>query len=146
MTETFDPATAKGLTVDLYYGSYESTNCVWNRPGGRPTSVTVVAIRDETTVSRSQAPLRPLPEDLRAPFTATPERPAAVLVKRRVGRTIWSIEPLTPPEAERTPFMAGGSYAGTTDSRFGEITGMYGAVSVHDYSETWAQYRAMTID
>jgi hypothetical protein len=145
MTEPFDPQTAKGLTVDLYYGSYESTSCVWNRPGARPTSVTIVAIRDETT-SRSQAALQPLPEDLRAPFTATPERPAAVLVKRRVGRTIWHIEPLTPPEAGRTSFMAGGCYAGTSDSRFSEITGFYGAVSVHDYSETWAAYRAMSVD
>lgn len=141
--EGFDPQTAKGLTVDLYYGRYESTACAWNRPDGRPGSVTVVAIRDETVNPIGKpAPLQPLPASARAPFTATPERPAAVLVKRRVGRVIWHIEPLAPPEAGHTSFMAGGCYAGTSDSRFGEITGFYGAVSVHDFSEMWAQYNA----
>lgn len=136
---TSDPSTWRGLTVDLYRSDYRSDNCVWNREGG-PDSVTLVAIRDER--QGGGAPLMPLPASLHAPSTPSPRQPAAVLVVRHVGRMVFHIEPLTSPEQGRTPFMAGGSYAGSSDSRFGDLINFYGAVKVHDFSETWAQYNA----
>lgn len=40
--------------------------------------------------------------------------------------------------------MFGGNYAGTSDSRFGEAVGFYGAVAIHDRFETVAQYEALS--
>lgn len=149
MTETFDPQAASGMHVGLYYGRYASRNCAWNREGARPENVSVVAIRDERYPRRPGAELEPLPRHMQV-FKASESSPAAVLVIRNMGEYIlFSVEPLTPPEAGRTPFMAGGSLAETSDSRWGELLAEYspqarfvGGVKVHDYSETWAAYNS----
>jgi hypothetical protein len=148
MTETFDPQTASGMHVGLYFGRYASRNCAWNREGARPEDVTVVAILDERYPRHVGAELEPLPRNMQV-FKASEKSPAAVLKIRNMGEEIlFSIEPLTPPEAGRTPFMSGGSLAETTDSRWSQLLGsylgkgrrFYAGVHVHDYSETWAAY------
>jgi hypothetical protein len=40
--------------------------------------------------------------------------------------------------------MAGGNYAASSDSRFGEAVGFYGAVSIHDRFETMEQYALLS--
>jgi hypothetical protein len=78
------------------------------------------------------------------PFEATEDAPAVRLVRRHLGaRTIFHVEPVESPEG--TPWMAGGTYVGCTDSRLSNATdGQYGALSFHDRSESWALYNSMT--
>ena len=76
-------------------------------------------------------------------FAPVPEcRPAALLYLRHVGRPVWSIVPALGPSASveavrwhLTTLMMGGNFAHTSDSRLGQITGMYGAVAIHDRTE-----------
>lgn len=95
--------------------------------GGRETLVTVTPLDQRSQV-----------------FTATGDRPAVWLHRRNLGGSeIWSIVPATPaPTTDQTAlrrhmsgWMVGGAYGGTPDSRFRAITGMYGAVAVHDRTE-----------
>lgn len=43
-------------------------------------------------------------------------------------------------------WMAGGNFVGTSDSRFAEGVTALGAIPVHDRSETYAVYRALSSD
>lgn len=72
------------------------------------------------------------------PFDPTPDRPAARLATNGMGNPI--IVPASAPEDGLTPWMAGGTFAYTSDSRFSRATGLYAAVPVHDYAEPWAAY------
>lgn len=76
--------------------------------------------------------------NLDGPFEPTPDRPAAVLTRNGVGDPI--IRPDAMPDQASTPWMAGGTFAYTSDSRFARATGVYAAIPVHDYAESWAQY------
>lgn len=90
--------------------------------------VTIVGMREGIN---SDAEIEPLPR--RAQCCApTKKAPAAVLVKRYLqGVTVWHVEPL-----EATGWlMAGGTYCATSDSRINEITGVYGALALHDRIE-----------
>lgn len=73
---------------------------------------------------------------MRAPHSVTEDAPAVVLVVRRLFgriRTV-SVEPYQ-PDGPGLHYMAGGTYVATSDSRFGDVTGFYGAVSLHDRHE-----------
>lgn len=64
------------------------------------------------------------------------------LVKRNLfGSDIYHIEPYA--EATEIGWMFGGNYAATSDYRFGEMTGIYGAIAIHDRQETQEQYDMM---
>ena len=71
-----------------------------------------------------------------------PPENLVVYVERCIGgRRCGYIEPFADPPAGRTPYMSGGAYAASCDSRFSDmIGGMYGAVPVHDRTETWEEY------
>lgn len=82
---------------------------------------------------------------IRGPFKPTPESPAVKVVTYNTGsRKHVHIEPVEPCPAGYVGYMAGGSYVATTDSRFSEATGFYGAVSFHDRTETPAEYEALS--
>lgn len=57
------------------------------------------------------------------------------------GKKCGYLRPYADPEPGRTDYMFGGAYGATSDSRFSDmIGGMYGAVPIHDRTETWEQY------
>lgn len=70
------------------------------------------------------------------PFTPCKDYPAAKLVKR--GRN-YVVVPVEEPGEGRTPYMDGGSYAATSDSRWSSVVG-FSAIPIHDRSETWELY------
>ena len=98
-----------GLIVNIYRGDYDSD---LNRFRGA-RSVTVVNVP--------------------GPFDPTPERPAARLDRNAYGSVI--LVPDEPVGEGFTPYMFGGTFASSSDSRFRQAAGIYGAVPVHDRSE-----------
>lgn len=76
------------------------------------------------------------------PFEPTDERPAAILVDGPRGTK--HIKPADDYSDKDGVQMAGGTFANTSDSRFSEAVGFYGAVSIHDRRETWAEYDRMS--
>lgn len=131
-----------GLRVHRFPSEYASSS----GPFGSARHVTVVGIVDHRyPADLSKREVQPLPEDERGPFVPSEDAPAAVLVYRNMGETqLVHVEPLTVPAGEtHTPWMSGGGYAGTTDSRWSRLIGFYGAASVHDYCETWQRYNEM---
>lgn len=70
------------------------------------------------------------------PFAPSKEYPAATLVRN--GRD-WIVRPVEETSKGHTPYMDGGSYAATSDSRWTAKVGM-AAVPIHDRSETWEVY------
>lgn len=74
-----------------------------------------------------------------------PENVFKVVKRDLFGRTIYHLEPLMPVNEGCVGWMAGGNFANTSDSRFGELIGkMYGAVSIHDRQETTRQYNLLS--
>ena len=82
------------------------------------------------------------------PWEVDGDDPALFQLKANVFGTI-RLEPRNKPQGMCGPMM-GGSYAGTSDSRFSRmverLTGQpwHGAVAVHDRFETWAQYEFLS--
>lgn len=80
------------------------------------------------------------------PFDADEQNPPENLVKlvyRRIGnKDVYHIEPVK--AAAGAGWMAGGNYAGCSDSRFSAMTGIYGAISIHDRDESWQMYERMS--
>lgn len=74
------------------------------------------------------------------PFAPNAEYPAAKLVRHGDS---WIVRPVSEPAEGHTPYMDGGSYAATSDSRWTRKVG-YGAVPVHDRSETWDLYEQLS--
>jgi hypothetical protein len=74
--------------------------------------------------------------NVEGPFKPCEEYPPATLVKNGSG---WVVRPFEKPNEGRTPYMDGGSYASTCDSRWTSKVGM-SAVPIHDRSETWEAY------
>lgn len=60
------------------------------------------------------------------------------------GERCGYIRPYAEHPEDRTPYMAGGAYAASSDSRFSEMVGIYGAVPVHDRTETWEEYELLS--
>lgn len=59
------------------------------------------------------------------------------------GERCGYLEPYAPCPAGCVGWMFGGSYAASCDSGFSRMVGIYGAVAVHDRTETQEQYDAM---
>lgn len=74
--------------------------------------------------------------NVKGPFSPNPEYPAAMLVKRGNDHVVV---PVGDPGTHRTPWMDGGSYAATSDSRWSSVVG-FSAIPIHDRSETWKNY------
>lgn len=68
------------------------------------------------------------------------------LVKREFPwcGTVYHIEPVARPDQGNVGWMAGGNFASSSDSRFSEMTGVYGALSIHDRQETPEMYEMLS--
>lgn len=68
--------------------------------------------------------------------------PVVQVVKRTIlGRDIYHVEPVKKVPSGHVGWMAGGNYCTSCDSRFTELVdGMYGAVAIHDRSESQEMY------
>ena len=121
---------AKGLFVEVLRGALFG-DCTADGASSRYDEFTLVEIVRESFLGNE---VTPMPEGSRV-FAATEKRPAARLVHRNLnGRGIWHVEPIV--DAPQQPWlMAGGNYAAQGDSRISEITGVYGALSIHDRKE-----------
>ena len=72
------------------------------------------------------------------PFEPSERNPAAILVNGSYGSKHIRPAKLVAGEwiADRDKwYMAGGNFAATSDSRFSDAVGFYGAVSIHDRTE-----------
>ena len=85
------------------------------------------------------------------PFKPTADRPAALLVKGPLGdpTVVPAVQDATGEWVpEKRPGivgpMAGGNYVATSDSRWRQAVGFYGAVPVHDRFETVEQYERLS--
>ena len=139
----------RGLTMYVYRDNLG--DCSNGGISSRCDRVTVVGVVTDMQGGRSE--LRPFPDSAMAPFAATEDAPAVVVVKRKLfggRRTVLSVEPLEQVDPKHgTPWMAGGCYVATSDSRLRELLGadeFYGALSFHDRTESWELYAAMTRD
>lgn len=70
--------------------------------------------------------------------TNPPEELVKMVKRERWGKTIYHIEPYARPQ--HLGWMAGGNYAESSDSRFGDMINFYGAVAIHDRQETQELY------
>lgn len=127
-----DKKVVKGLRCDIYRGSYRSKNNMLGHVG----EVTLVGPEIDAVGGNV--------------FEPTADAPAVRLVLRNMRGPIVHAEPVDKPEGLCGP-MAGGSFIETSDSRFDEairkLLGheFYGAVTLHDYFETWEQYQRNSI-
>lgn len=79
--------------------------------------------------------------NVEGPFSPGKDTPAATLVKR--GRE-WVVVPVEEPKEGHTPYMDGGTYAATSDSRWFQAVKTTAAIPVHDRSETWELAAALS--
>jgi hypothetical protein len=75
-------------------------------------------------------------------FAATDDAPAVRLVRR--GSTVH-FEPVEEKPDGHVGYMASGAHVESSDSRFIEVVGFYGAVALHDRTESQAHYDALSI-
>lgn len=117
----------QGLTASIFEDK-QIGNCSNGGISSRCKQVTVVGLGKRAEI-----------------FEPTDDAPAVKLVKRTIGgRTVVHAEPVNAPPAGHIGWMAGGAFISTSDSRFSEAAGFYGAVSLHDRCETPAQYDALS--
>lgn len=93
-----------GLRVEIVRGKYRSPRCYFDGVS-------------EVTVVNVPGPSEP-----------TEDAPAAVLSTNAYGQAV-----VRPDMPDAGWLAMGGSYAATTDSRWREAHGVYGAIPVHDY-------------
>ena len=127
-----EPEPRKGLILSVYRNA-ELGDCTNGGITATANSVTVTGIRRGGR-TRKPGPVELLPRTMRV-FTPSERAPEVTLVIRENGSGgHWlSLEPAGADES--CWWMAGGNYAGTTDSRWGELAEGTDLVSVHDRSE-----------
>ena len=132
----------KGLILSVYRNA-ELGDCTNGGITSRVAMITVTGVRKGW--HRGEGVTEPLPEHMRV-FAPSERAPEVELIIRDNGSIRWlSLEPAADGPADCTPYMAGGNYAGSTDSRWSELCGSHGPlVSVHDRTETWEQYDALS--
>jgi hypothetical protein len=153
MSTTSPAASAlpKGLILDILRGQYDCTNHgVTAREFGR-TSLTLVGYIDP---KGDRVTVHDLDRSARV-FAANDERPAVALSSNMAGTAC--LVPVE-PDGQGTgwvrsdgPWMAGGHFAETCDSRFGQAVAdylhlprFYGALKVHDRTESAALSAALS--
>tara|TARA_R110001606_G_scaffold354174_1_gene504850 strand:+ start:252 stop:578 length:327 start_codon:yes stop_codon:yes gene_type:complete len=79
--------------------------------------------------------------NVNGPFEPSEDAPAGKLVQHAGN---WIIVPDDDYTEELGPQLPGGTYATTTDSRWSNKVGFYGATPIHDRRETWEDYEALS--
>lgn len=131
----------KGLVLDVYRNASggDFTNGGISAHAGR---VTVTGVR---FMGRAMVSLSSLPEDAQV-SAPKPEAPEVVLVVRTHAHGRWlHLEPAEGAPEGTVGLMMGGNFAGSSDSRWAELTGGIDLVAIHDRSETPEQYAALSI-
>jgi hypothetical protein len=100
------------LIADIYRAGYRSSKCL-------------LAHADKVTLVNVEGPFEPSDGRPAALLVDGPRGSKNIKPATRDAKGGWVIAP--------GRFAAGGSYVATTDTRFGEAVGFYGAVSLHDY-------------
>ena len=68
-------------------------------------------------------------------FEPDAKHPEAILIERIIGgQRVYHVEPLIRPDGCGRP-MFGGAFIHSSDSRFSAVTGIYGAIPLHDRFE-----------
>lgn len=129
---------ARGLMLDVYRNASGG-----NFTNGGITEHAAHVIVTGIRFGRTEIKVLPLGSQMFEPSEIAPE---VVLVVRTHARGTWlHLEPVAPCPEGHVGYMAGGNYAGTPDSRWAKLTGGTELVSVHDRTETTAQYAALSI-
>ena len=79
--------------------------------------------------------------NIEGPFKPSEDCPEAELTTNALGNPI--IRPVFAEPMDGV-VMNGGTFASTSDSRFSEAVGIYGAIPIHDRVESWALYESMS--
>lgn len=127
--QTREEAPLRGLHASIFTNP-TFLGCSNDGISSRCTAVTIVGTQDRRPGQRG--PVLPLRTDSQV-FEPDSTAPAVIVVYRHFGgQRLVSVEPL---DSNGWNYMAGGSYVATSDSRFGDLIGFYGAVSLHDRYE-----------
>lgn len=134
----------KGLRVSILQDA-EIGNCSNGGVSSKVNALTIVGIVDHTYPNDlAKREVKPLPVDSRI-FAPTEDAPAAIIKYRNMGsERLVTVEPLDDARATGTPWMAGGAYVTSSDSRWRRLVGFYGAPALHDRTESWALYNALS--
>lgn len=136
----------KGLRLSVYRAAGRDTDCTNGGITGKHDSVIVVGVLVDGEV-------KPLPRNCQV-FEPSDDAPAVVLVESHIALRDPTphLVPLeyakgTPPD--HVGPMAGGNYAGSSDSRWADLGKLYGplrldVVAVHDRVESYSQYLALS--
>ncbi len=151
MSTTSPAALPKGLIIEILRGQYDCTNHgISAREFGRD-SLTLVGYLDP---KGDRVTVHNLARDAQV-FAANDERPAVALSSNMAGTAcLVPVEPDgrgTGWVRKDGPWMAGGHFAETSDSRFGRavaeylhVSRFYGALSLHDRTESAAMSEALS--
>lgn len=129
----------RGQVVDLFFNP-KYRQCAAGGLSETVDQFTIVGVVDET-INRvvgdfnSGYHVMPLADGSRV-FEANEQRPAALLVKRRIGREVWHVVPVDAYDEQghvKHWYSAGGSYVSTNG--INDIVGFYGALNLHDRKE-----------
>ncbi len=125
-----EEAMSRGLHASIFKNPLYR-GCSNGGVSSRCDEVTIVGTQDRTNGRRPA--VQPLPRDSQV-VEPTAARPAAIIVYRQLGaERLVTVEPLDPTGRL---YMAGGSFVESSDSRFRALTGFYGAVALHDRTES----------
>lgn len=138
-----DPRT--GLVVTVLRAA-DGRDCTLGGISSRYNTLTVVGIVHWEPAPRgvgAELVYQPMPRDCQVSHADPKSRPAVLLYRRTLHhRVVWAIVPALDVDtatAEIRSYVSGlmmsGNFAHTPDSRFTELTGMYGAVAIHDRIE-----------
>jgi hypothetical protein len=103
----------------------------------QPTHLNVFGSVNNLTIVNAEGPFQP-DEEAPAALITYGYRDTVRIVPAILKDGEWTEMPATAGPSG----MFGGAYVATSDSRFSEATGMYGAVALHDWYESWEQYDA----
>ena len=130
----------KGMWLEVYR-SATGADCT---NGGISSRVTRVTVTGVLFMGRATRGWSELPAEMQV-FEPKPEAPEVVLVVRTHAHGRWlHLEPAEGAPAGTVGLMMGGNFAGSSDSRWAELTGGVDLVAIHDRSETPAQYDALS--
>jgi hypothetical protein len=131
---------AKGLRLEVYRRAAGGADCT---NGGITAHAPYVTVTGTRFAGQATVIWSPVPDDMQV-SEPRPEAPEVILVIRNGGRWLH-LEPAEGRAEDSVGLMMGGNYAGSSDSRWTELTKGHDLVAVHDRNETQAQYDYLSV-